>query len=143
MNRLAAIVTVMLVLTALYFLVTTVFKPSQPQVIVVRPSGGQGGQTPSQNVGPSDVPTPVPPPPSVGGQCLCTKAMYLKVGETSVCADIIYGAARTTDGSLQVEFQGGIINGVFTFVSVPCAVTTTPQGVFVPCRAQILIPTKQ
>jgi hypothetical protein len=142
MHRLVALVTVMLALTALYFLVTTVFKPSQPQVVVVRPSGGQSGQTPTQNAGYSETQTPAPPPP-VGGQYLCTKAVYIKVGETSICADAVYGMALNVDGALQVDFQGGIVHGVFTFASVPCAVSTTPQGVLIPCRAQILIPVKK
>jgi hypothetical protein len=138
MNRLTALITVMLVLTAMYFIVTTVFKPSQPQVVVVRPSGGQGGQTTAA----SEAPTPTPSPP-VGGQHLCLKAVYLKVGETSVCADVVYGVVRADDGSLQVDFQGGIVNGIFTLTLAPCAVTTTPQGVIIPCRAQIMIPVKR
>jgi hypothetical protein len=142
MNRLAALIMVMLALTALYFIVTMVFKPSQPQVIVVRPSGGQGGQTAATNTAASEAPTPAPPPP-VGGQYLCTKAVYLKVGGVSLCADVVYSMLKTDD-SLQVDFQGGVVQGFFMFISAPsCAITTTPHGVLIPCRAQIQIPLKQ
>jgi hypothetical protein len=138
MNRLMVIVTVMLVVTALYYMVTTVFKPSQPQVIVVKPSGGQGGQSTAGSTA-----APETPPPPVGGQYLCPKTVYLKVAETSICADVVYAVVRAEDGSLQVDFQGGIVSGVFTFASAPCAVTTTPQGILIPCRAQIVIPVKR
>ena len=142
MNRLAALVMAMLALTALYFIVTTVFKPPQPQVIVVRPSGAQGGQTAATNTAASEAPTPTPPPP-VGGQYLCTKTVYLKVGGVSLCADMVYSMLKTDD-SLQVDFQGGVVQGFFMFISPPsCAITTTPHGVLIPCRAQILIPVKQ
>jgi hypothetical protein len=126
-NRLGFIITVMLALTALYYLGTTMFKPSQPQVVVVKPSGAQnatqpGGLTPA------------------GGSFACTKAVYLKVGAVSLCADVVYSMLKTDD-SLQVDFQGGVVQGFFMFISAPsCAVTTTPQGVLIPCRAQILIP---
>jgi hypothetical protein len=129
-NRLGFIITVMLALTALYYLGTTMFKPTQPQVVVVRPSGAQnatqpGGLTPT------------------GGPFACTKAVYLKVGAVSLCADVVYSMFKTDD-SLQVDFQGGVVQGFFMFISAPsCAVTTTPQGVLIPCRAQILIPAKQ
>jgi hypothetical protein len=129
-NRLGFIITVMLALTALYYLGTTMFKPTQPQVVVVRPSGAQnatqpGGLTPA------------------GGPFACTKSVYLKVGAVSLCADAVYSMLKTDD-SLQVDFQGGVVQGLFMFISAPsCAVTTTPQGVLIPCRAQILIPAKQ
>jgi hypothetical protein len=134
MNRLGVLITVMLALTALYYLSTTMFKPNQPQVVVVRPSG-------AQNVSQPGAPTPVPAP--VGGAHACIKPVYLKVGSVSLCADMVYSVLKTDD-SLQVDFQGGMIQGVFTFISAPsCAISTTPQGVVIPCRAQILIPIKQ
>jgi hypothetical protein len=130
MNRLGFIITVMLALTALYYLGTTMFKPAQPQVVVVRPSGAQNATQPG-------VTTPA------GGIFACTKAVYIKVGAVSLCADIVYSMLKTDD-SLQVDFQGGVVQGFFMFISAPsCAVTTTPQGVLIPCRAQILIPAKQ
>jgi len=126
-NRLGFIITVMLALTALYYLGTSMFKPSQPQVVVVKPSGAQNATQPVS------VPT--------GG--LCTRVVHLKVGSVSICADVVYSMLKTDD-SLQVDFQGGTVQGLFTFISAPtCPVSTTPQGVFIPCRAQILIPLKQ
>jgi hypothetical protein len=136
MSRLGLIITVALALTALYYLSTTLFKPAQPQVIVVRPSGAQsasdsGAQTQTQ----------APPPPLAEGAC--TKAVFLKVSGVSLCADVIYSVVKT-DSMLQVDFQGGTVQGFFMFASAPsCAVTTMPQGVFIPCRAQILIQLKQ
>ncbi len=133
MNRLGLIITVALALTAVYYLATTMFKPTQPQVIVVRPSGAQNATQPG---GP-------PPAPPAAGFYACTKAVYLKVGGVSLCADMLYGVVKIDD-SLQVDFQGGVVQGFFMFISAPsCVVTTTPQGVFIPCRAQILIPIKQ
>lgn len=131
MNRLGLIITVMLALMALYYLATTMFKPTQPQVVVVRPSGGaQNGTQPGAA-------------PPAAGFYACTKAVYLKVGGVSLCADMLYGVVKIDD-SLQVDFQGGVVQGLFMFISAPsCAVTTTPQGVLIPCRAQILIPIKQ
>jgi energy-converting hydrogenase Eha subunit B len=129
-NRLGLIITVMLALTALYYLSTIMSKPSQPQVVVVRPSGAQNVTQPGG---------PVP----AGGFFACTKAVYLKVGAVSLCADVVYSVLKTDD-SLQVDFQGGVVQGFFTFISAPsCAVTTTPQGILIPCRAQILIPANQ
>jgi hypothetical protein len=129
-NRLGFIITVMLALTALYYLGTTMFKPSQPQVVVVRPSGAQNATQPGGSM-------------PAGGPFACTKAVYLKVGAVSLCADVVYSVLKTDD-SLQVDFQGGVVQGFFMFISAPsCAVTTTPQGVLIPCRAQILIPAKQ
>jgi hypothetical protein len=130
MNRLGFIIMVMLALTAVYYLSTSMFKPTQPSVVVVRPSGAQNGSQPGG-------------PVSVGGVFACTKAVYLKVGSISVCADVVYSVIKTDD-SLQVDFQGGVVQGLFMFISAPsCVVTTTPQGVLIPCRAQILIPVKQ
>ena len=129
-NRLGVIIMVMLVLTALYYLGTTTLKPSQPQVVVVKPSGAQNASQPGG-------------PAPVGGPFACTRAVYLKVGGVSICADVVYSMLKTDD-SLQVDFQSGVVQGLFTFISAPsCPVTTTPQGVFIPCRAQILIPLKQ
>ncbi len=145
MNRLGVLITAMLVLLALYFLVTTVFKPSQPQVVVVRPSGGQsGGQDASQSGAQAPTPTPAPPPPTpADGVHACTKAIFLRVGSTSVCADIVYSVVKT-DNMIQVDFQGGTVQGFFMFASVPsCAVVTAPHGsLMIPCRAQILISVK-
>jgi monoamine oxidase len=132
--RLGIIIMVMLALTAAYYLTTTMFKPSQPQVVVVRPSGAQStAQNTTQPI------TPV----GVGGSTIvCVKAFYLKVGSISICADVVYSMAKTDDGVL-VDFQGGIISGSFAFTSAPaCVVSTTPQGVQIPCRAQVLIPVK-
>jgi len=130
MNRLGVIIMVMLVLTALYYLGTTTLKPSQPQVVVVKPSGAQNVTQPS-------APTPV------GGLTVCTRAVYLKVGGTTLCVDVVYSVLKTDD-SLQVDFQGGVVQGHFMFLSAPsCPVTTSPQGILIPCRAQILIPAKQ
>jgi hypothetical protein len=139
MNRLGLIVTVMLAFTAVYFLVTTVYKPSQPQVVVVRPSGAQSGD---QSGAQAQTPTPVPPPPADGVHA-CTKAVFLRVGSTSLCADILYSVVKT-DSMIQVDFQGGTVQGFFMFASAPsCAITTTPQGaLLIPCRAQILISIK-
>jgi hypothetical protein len=132
-NKLGVIIMVMLALTALYYLSMTMSKPSQPQVVVVRPSGAQNATQPG-------APTPVPAP--AGGLYACTKPVYLKVGSVSLCADVVYSLLKTND-SLQVDFQGGTIQGVFTFISAPsCAIFTTPQGIVIPCRAQILIPAK-
>jgi hypothetical protein len=134
MNKLGVIITVMLAFTALYFLYTSIFKPLQPQVVVVRPSGAQNATQPS-------TPTPVATP--AGGLYACTKAVYLKVGSVSLCADMVHSVLKTDD-SLQVDFQGGMIQGVFTFISAPsCTISTTPQGIHIPCRAQVLIPLKQ
>jgi len=134
-NKLVFIITVMLALTALYYLGTAMFKPSQPQVVVVRPSGAQND---SQNTSQSGAPTPVGGPPFA-----CSRTIYLKVGSMHICADVVYSMLKTDD-SLQVDFQSGVVQGLFTFISAPpCPITTTPQGVFVPCRAQILIPLKQ
>jgi hypothetical protein len=136
MRKLWVLTTVMLVFMALYYLVTTSFKPSQPQVIVVKPSGAQ---TPAQTATPSQAEPQPQSPPSVHGPFACAKAVYLKVGGTSLCADVVYSVAKADD-VLQVDFQGGIVYGVFTIASVPCPVSTTPQGVFISCRAQIMIP---
>jgi len=130
MNKLGFIILVLLAITALYYLSTAAFKPTQPQVVVVKPSGAQNNTQPSG---------PMP----VGGLFACTKTVYLKVGGASLCADVVYSVVKTDD-SLQVDFQGGVVQGFFMFISAPsCAVTTSPQGVIIPCRAQILIPTKQ
>lgn len=130
--RLGIIIMVMLALTAAYYLTTTMSKPSQPQVVVVRPSGAQST---AQNVTQPVVP--------VGGSTTaCVKAFYLKVGSISICADVVYSMSKTDDGVL-VDFQGGIISGSFAFTSAPtCVVSTTLQGVQIPCRAQVLIPVK-
>jgi len=130
--KLGILIVVMLALTAAYFLTTTVSKPSQPQVVVVRPSGAQST---AQNVTQPVVP--------VGGSTtVCVKAFYLKVGSISICADVVYSMTKTDDGVL-VDFQGGTISGSFAFMSAPtCVVSTTPQGVQIPCRAQVLIPMK-
>jgi hypothetical protein len=134
MNRLGFIILVTLALTALYYLSVTMFKPSQPQVVVVKSSGAQ-----NTNQSSTQTPTPVMP----GGLYACTKAVYLKVGNVYLCADVVYNVLKTDD-SLQVDFQGGVVQGYFTFISAPtCPVTTTPQGILIPCRTQILIPTKQ
>jgi hypothetical protein len=128
--RLGILIMVMLVLTAAYYLTTTMFKPSQPQVVVVRPSGAQST---AQNATQPVVPV---------GATVCVKAFYLKVGSISICADVVYSMTKTDDGVL-VDFQGGIISGSFAFTSAPaCVVSTTPQGVQIPCRAQVLIPVK-
>ncbi len=137
-NRLGFLIMVMLALTAVYFVVTTMFTPSKPQVVVVRPSEAQGaGQGNSQ----PGAPTPAPAPPPAGGINVCPKAMFLKVKDVTVCADVLYSVVRT-DGSLQVDFQEGVVQGNFMFLSAPsCPVATTPHGaLFIPCRAQILIP---
>jgi hypothetical protein len=127
---------VMLVLTAMYYLATTLFKPTQPQVVVVKASGGQA--QPQTTPPPQPEPAPQSPVP-MHGHFACTKAVYLKVGDTSLCADIVYSVTR--DGNvLQVDFQGGVVQGVFTLVSAPCAISTTPQGVIIPCRAHIMVP---
>ncbi len=142
MNRLGVLITVMLAFTALYFLATTVFKPSQPQVVVVRPSGGQAdGQGASQSG--AQTPTPAPPPTLADGVHACTKAIYLRVGSTSLCVDVLYSVVKT-DNMIQVDFQGGTVQGLFMFASAPsCPIVTTPQGALqVPCRAQILISLK-
>ena len=139
MKRLWILIMVMLALMAVYYLAITLFKPSQPQVIIVRPSGGQTQpQTaPAPQSGPESAPQSLP---SMHGHLACTKAVYLKVGGTSLCTDIIYSVTR--DGNvLQVDFQGGVVQGIFTLVSAPCTISTTPQGVVIPCRAQIIIPT--
>jgi hypothetical protein len=134
MARVGVVIVVMLALVALYYLGTTMFKPSQPQVVVVRPSGTHNA-TQSGGSGPTAV-------PSVGLSA-CTKAVYLKAGSTSLCADLVYSMVKTDEG-LQVDFQGGTIQGSFIFVSAPsCPVTTSPQGIFIACRAQILIQVKQ
>ncbi len=137
MNRLGILITVMLALTAVYFLVTTVNKPSQPQVVVVKPSGAQ-----SADQSGAQTPTPAPPPPADGVHA-CAKAIFLRVGGTSLCADILYSVVKT-DNMIQVDFQGGTIQGFFMFASAPsCPITTTPQGaLLIPCRAQILISIK-
>ena len=130
MNKLGLIITAMLALTALYYLGTTMFKPTQPQVVVVRPSVAQNTTQPGGSM-------------PAGGPFACTKAVYLKVGGVSLCADAVYSMLKTDD-SLQVDFQGGVVQGLFMFISAPsCTVTTTPQGILIPCRAQILIPFKQ
>jgi len=138
MNRLGILITAMLVLTVIYFLATVVFKPSQPQVVVVKPSGAQNNpQNPQAREEPRS-----PPQMPVGEPPPCVKHVYLKVGSVSLCADMIHSMVKT-DGHIQVDFQGGIIHGIFMFASAPtCVVTTTPQGVHIPCRAQVLIPTK-
>jgi len=138
MKRLWILITVMLALTAAYYLTITLFKPQQPQVIVVRPSGGQT-QTQATPT-PQPEPEPAPQNPiSMHGHFACTKAVYLKVGSTSLCADFVYSVTKDNN-VLQVDFQGGIVQGVFTLVSAPCVISTTPQGVVVPCRAQIMVP---
>jgi hypothetical protein len=136
MNRLGILITVMLVLTAVYFLVTNFFAPPKPQVVVVRPSGAQNA---NQN---ASQPAPFPGPQAVtGGFYACPKAIFLKVGGVTVCADALYGVFRS-DGIVQVDFQDGIVQGNFMFASAPtCAVLTTPQGaLLIPCRAVIQIP---
>jgi hypothetical protein len=135
MRKIGLIVTAMLALMAIYYLAITAFKPSQPQVVVVRPSG-------AQTTTPAQTPTPVVVEPSAPGPYACVKAVYLKVGTTSVCVDILYSVTKV-DNTLQVDFQNGIVHGVFTLVSVPCSISTTPQGILIPCRAQILIPLRQ
>ena len=138
MKRLWILIMVMLALMAVYYLAITLFKPSQPQVIIVRPSGGQTQpQTaPAPQSGPESAPQSLP---SMHGHFACTKAVYLKVGSTSLCVDIVYSVTKDNN-VLQVDFQGGIVQGVFTLVSAPCAISTTPQGVVIPCRAQIMVP---
>jgi hypothetical protein len=141
MNRLGLLITVMLALMAMYFLITTVYKPTQPQVVVVRPSGAQSGD---QSGAQAQTPTPAPPPPPpADGVHACTKAIFLRVGTTSLCVDKLYSVVKT-DNMIQVDFQGGIVQGFFMFASAPsCAITTTPQGtLLIPCRAQILISIK-
>jgi hypothetical protein len=138
MRKLGLIVTVALVITALYYLSMSMFQPKTPQVVIVKPSGSQSSST--NQSGGSALPQP---PVSVGGYCSCTKQVYLKVGAVSLCADVIYSVAKTDD-SLHVDFQGGIVQGLFMFASIPsCTITTTPQGILIPCRAQIIIPLKQ
>jgi len=135
-NRLGILITVMLALTAVYFLATNFFAPPKPQVVVVRPSGAQSvSQNASQPVAPSG------PPALAGGLYACPKAIFLKVGGVTVCADVLYSVFRS-DGVVQVDFQDGIVQGNFMFVSAPtCVVLTTPQGaLLIPCRAVIQIP---
>ena len=140
MKKVWVIVMVMLALVAVYYLVVGT-KPSQPQVVVVKPSGAA---QPTQTTSPPQNPTPVvvEPQVSAGGPYACARAVYLKVGTTSLCADVVYSVAKVND-VLQIDFQSGIVNGVFMLVSVPCTITTTPQGIHVPCRATITIPLKQ
>jgi hypothetical protein len=138
MRKLWILIMVMLAFTALYYLAIALSKPTQPQVIVVKPSGAQ---TQAQTATPPQA-EPQPPPQNPApmyGPFACTKAVYLKVGGTSLCADTVYSLAKAND-ALQVDFQGGIVQGIFTVVSAPCTISTTPQGVFIPCRAQIVIP---
>jgi hypothetical protein len=144
MKRIWVIITVMLALTAVYYLVISMSKPSQPQVIVVRPSGGQNTAQPTATPPPPQTPTPATaePPTSASGPYACARTVHLKVGPTSLCADMVYSVAKVGD-VLQVDFQGGVAYGIFTLVTVPCTITTTPQGVFIPCRATITIPLKQ
>jgi monoamine oxidase len=138
-NRLGLLITVMMALTAVYFLVTNVFAPPKPQVVVVKPSGAQNT---SPSVNPSanqPVAQPGEPAP-VGGIYACVKAVFLKVGGVTLCADTLYSVVRG-DGVIQIDFQDGMVQGNFMFVSAPmCAVVTTPQGaLLVPCRAVIQI----
>jgi hypothetical protein len=144
MKRVWVIIMVMLALTAVYFLVINTNKPSQPQVVVVRPSDGQNTARPIQTQPQAETSAPVAVNPQAlaGGPFGCVRAVYLKVGTTSLCADVIYSVAKVDD-TLQIDFQGGVVHGVFTLVSVPCTITTTPQGVFIPCRATVTIPLKQ
>jgi hypothetical protein len=135
MRRLGFIIVVVLAITAVYYLAVAAFQPKTPQVVIVKPSG-------SQTANQSGSTAPPPAPISMGG-FTCTKPVYLKVGSVSICADVIYSVVKTDD-SLQVDFQGGMIQGLFMFASAPsCTLTTTPQGVLIPCRAQIIIPLKQ
>jgi hypothetical protein len=137
-NRLGFIITVMLALTAVYFLVTTVFKPSQPQVVVVRPSGAQN--TPAQNTSAQGSPQPVSPMP-VSDSSVCPRPVYLRVGNVVLCADVVYSLVKA-DNYIQIDFQGGVIRGTFKFVSPPpCVITTAYDGIQIPCRAQVLIQT--
>jgi hypothetical protein len=138
MNKLGLIITVMLALTALYFLSTTMFKPSQPQVVVVRPQPQGSSQPDAQPAQPAN-----PPPGPTSGPFVCTKAVHLRVDNVSLCADVLFSVFKSND-ALHVEFQGGVVQGFFMFASAPsCTITTTPQGVLIPCRAQIMIPTKR
>jgi hypothetical protein len=143
MKRVWVIIMVMLALTAVYYLVISMSKPSQPQVVVVR-AGGQNTAQPTQTQPQAQTPASVVVEPQAlaGGPYACVRAVYLKVGTTSLCADMIYSVAKVGD-TLQIDFQSGVVHGVFTLVSVPCTITTTPQGVFIPCRATVTIPLKQ
>jgi hypothetical protein len=140
-SRLGLLITVMLVLTAVYFLVTSVFAPPKnPQVVVVRPSGAQN-PNPNVNPGTNQPVAPSGEPAPVGGIYACAKAVFLRVGGVTLCADTLYSVVRG-DGVIQVDFQDGMVQGNFMFVSAPmCAVVTAPQGaLLVPCRAVIQIP---
>jgi hypothetical protein len=145
MKRIWAIIMIMLALTAVYYLVISMSKPSQPQVVVVRPSGGQNTAQPTGAPPPpspqTQTPATIEPSALVGGYN-CVRTVYLKVGTASLCTDVVYSVAKVGD-VLQIDFQGGVVYGVFTLVSVPCTITTTPQGVLIPCRATITIPLKQ
>ena len=139
MNRLGIIIIIALALTAAYYLFVALAKPSQPQVVVVRPADALDASKQNNQQRPPSPPLP-PPAPEASG---CVKMVYLKVGSVSVCTDMIHSMVKIND-YVQVDFQGGMVQGAFMFASTPtCAITTLPQGVFIPCRAQILIPVKQ
>ena len=115
---------VIVLVAMIYYAVT--YQPPKPSTVVVRPSNATTPVLSVQQL-------------QIGA---CTKQFYIRVRDVQVCVDRVYSVTTTTDG-IVMEFESGIVTGRFAFLTVPeCEVTTlSAQGVYIPCRAQILIST--
>jgi hypothetical protein len=118
-------------LTAAYYL-TAPKAPPTPKVITI--TAAPATTTTATTAAPSGLIAP-----SVQTAMPCTM-IYLKIGPTQLCAQVIYSLAYN-NGTYAVQFANGVISGNFT-LEAGCELSTGIQGVRVPCLATALIPAR-
>jgi len=128
MRLLVAVGVVVFVAMVAYALSLSFQKPTP--VVVVRPSQNQSAGAAPGPVVVGAQPVPVPS---------CMAPIYIRIHGTQICAERLIQVVVGEAGTL-VEFERGTVSGVFSLSAASCALTTTPGGVSIPCRAQILIP---